>query len=48
MWHEFDPQRTYVASGDVGEGGGGDYSVLYVWDITDLSNITMCLKFESN
>lgn len=48
MWHEFDASRTYVASGDVAEGGGGDYSVLYIWDITDLRNITMCLKFESN
>lgn len=48
MWHEFDASRTYVASGDVAEGGGGDYSVLYIWDITDLQNITLCLKFESN
>lgn len=48
MWHEFDPQRTYAASGDVAEGGGGDWSVLYIWDVTDLRNITMCAKFESN
>lgn len=48
MWHEFDKSRTYVASGDVAEGGGGDSSVLYVWDITDLSDIAMCAKFESD
>lgn len=48
MWHEFDSNRTYAASGDVAEGGGGDSSVLYVWDITDLSNIIMCAKFESD
>ena len=48
MWHEFQPNRTYVASGDISEGVGGDSSVLYVWDVTDLSNIIMCAKFASN
>jgi hypothetical protein len=48
MWHEFDPKRTYLASGDIAEGVGGDSSVLYVWDVTDLSNIKMCAKFSSN
>ena len=48
MWHEFDQSRTYVASGDIAEGVGGDSSVLYVWDISDLRNITMCAKFSSN
>lgn len=48
MWHEFQPNRTYAASGDIAEGLGGDSSILYVWDVTDLSNITMCAKFESN
>lgn len=48
MWHEFDKTRTYIASGDIAEGVGGDSSILYVWDITDLSNITQCAKFESN
>ena len=48
MWHEFDKTRTYVASGDISEGVGGDASVLYVWDISDLRNITMCAKFSSN
>ena len=48
MWHEFQANRTYVASGDISEGVGGDSSVLYVWDVTDLSNIIMCAKFASN
>lgn len=50
MWHEFDPNRTYAAAGDIAEGLGGsaDSSVLYVFDITDLSHITMCAKFASN
>jgi len=39
MWHEFDPKKTYLASGDCAEGTGSDSSVLYVWDVTDLSNI---------
>ena len=48
MWHEFDSKKTYVASGDIAEGVGGDSSVLYVWDVTDLADIKMCAKFSSN
>lgn len=48
MWHEFQPGHTYLASGDAAEGVGADSSVLYVWDVTDLSNIIMCCKFDSN
>lgn len=48
MWHEFDPKKTYVASADISEGVGGDSSVLYIWDVTDLANIKMCAKFSSN
>ena len=48
MWHEFDPKHTYLASGDIAEGVGGDSSVLYVWDVTDLADIKMCAKFSSN
>ena len=40
VWHEFKKNHTYLASGDISEGVGGDSSVLYVWDVTDLSNIT--------
>lgn len=50
MWHAFNPERTYAASGDISEGLGGsaDSSVLYVWDITNLSEITLCAMFSSN
>ena len=48
MWHEFKPNRTYLASADISEGIGSDSSVLYIWDVTDLSNIVMCAKFSSN
>ena len=48
MWHEFDPNKTYLASADISEGIGADSSVLYIWDVTDLSNIIMCAKFSSN
>jgi hypothetical protein len=48
MWHEFDAAKTYLASGDCSEGIGGDESVLYIWDITNLSDIKMCAKFSSN
>ena len=48
MWHEFDPECTYAASGDVSEGNSGDDSVLYIWDITNLSDIRLCAKFASN
>ncbi len=48
MWHEFKANRTYLASADIAEGIGGDSSVLYIWDVTDLSNIIMCAKFSSN
>lgn len=48
MWHEFRSNRVYLASADIAEGIGGDSSVLYVWDVTDLSNIIMCARFSSN
>ena len=48
MWHEFDPKHTYLASGDIAEGVGGDSSVLYIWDVIDLADIKMCAKFASN
>lgn len=50
MWHEFDPERTYAAAADIAEGLGGsaDSSVLYIFDITDLSRTTLCAKFSSN
>lgn len=48
MYHEFNPNRTYLCSSDIAEGIGKDSSVLYIWDITDLSNIKMCLRFSDN
>lgn len=48
MWHEFNPTHAYVASGDIAEGVGADSSVLYIWDVTYTSKITMCARFSSN
>ena len=48
MWEAFDPTHTYVAGGDISEGVGGDFSVLYIFDITDLSKITLCARFWNN
>lgn len=48
MWKEFKPNHTYLASADISEGIGGDSSVLYIWDVTDLKDIHMCAKFSSN
>lgn len=48
MWHEFQPNKTYLASADISEGIGGDSSVLYIWDVTDLRKMTMCARYSSN
>lgn len=48
MWHELKQHHAYLASADISEGIGGDSSVLYIWDISDLSDIKMCAKFSSN
>ena len=47
MWHEFIPGHAYIASSDIAEGTGGDSSVLYIFDITDLRNITLCAMYDS-
>lgn len=47
MWHEFVPGHAYVAASDVAEGTGGDSSVLYVFDISDIRHLTMCAKFAA-
>ena len=47
-YHKFDPRRTYLAAADSSEGTLGDASVLYVFDITNFSNIRMCAKFSQN
>lgn len=48
MYQKFDPNRTYLCSSDIAEGIGKDSSVLYMWDITDTSNIRMVAKFSDN
>ena len=48
QYHKFDPRRTYIAAADSAEGTMGDASVLYVFDITNFSNIKMCAKFSQN
>lgn len=48
MYRKFDPDRTYLCSSDIAEGIGKDSSVLYMWDITDTSNIRMVAKFSDN
>jgi hypothetical protein len=40
--------RTYLMSGDVGDGVGLDSSVLHVWDITEWSHVRMVASFASN
>lgn len=47
-YHKFDPRRTYLAAADSAEGTQGDASVLYIFDITNFSNIKMCAKFSQN
>lgn len=48
MWHGFEDDHTYLGSADISEGVGGDDSVLYIWDVTDLRNIIQCAKFDSD
>lgn len=48
MYDVFNPEHAYLVTSDVAEGIGKDASVLYVWDVTDTSNIRMVLKFSSN
>ena len=48
MYRKFDPNRTFLCSTDIAEGIGKDSSVLYMWDITDTSNIKMVAKFSDN
>lgn len=48
MWFEYQQGHNYVCAGDVAEGTGGDYSVLYVFDITHLDKIKLCAKFSDN
>ena len=48
MFRPFERDRAYAATADVAEGVGGDYSVLYIWDVTEMANIRLCAAFTSN
>ena len=48
MFKKFDPKRTYLCTSDCAEGIGKDYSILYMWDVTDTSNIEMVAKYTDN
>ena len=47
MWHEFKPGHAYAAAVDIAEGTGGDSSVLYIFDISNIKSLIMCAKFSS-
>ena len=48
QWYLPSLGRTYLMSGDVGDGVGLDSSVLHVWDITEFANIRLVASFSSN
>ena len=48
MWECFDPNKTYLASGDVAEGTGNDSSVLQIWDVSDLAKTELVCEFSDN
>lgn len=48
IFQEFDQTRTYLASCDVSEGTGNDFSVLYIWDVTESSKITIVAMFAGD
>lgn len=48
MWECFDPNKTYLATGDVAEGTGNDSSVLQIWDVSDLGKTELVCEFADN
>ena len=48
IFQEFDQTRTYLATCDVSEGTGNDFSVLYIWDVTESSKITIVAMFAGD
>lgn len=48
IFKDFDQTRTYLASCDISEGTGNDFSVLYIWDVTESSNITIVAMFAGD
>lgn len=47
IWDRPKSGHIYIASADIAEGIGGDSSVLFVFDITDMSNIKLALSFAN-
>lgn len=48
IWIPPQEKRIYVFGVDVGEGVGGNASVIQVLDITDLTDINLCATYHSN
>ena len=48
IFEKFNPVSTYLASADIAEGTGKDYSVLQIYDITNLKNIKQVASFHDN
>jgi hypothetical protein len=48
VWEKPQPNHIYVLSGDVAMGAGGDYSVLHIFDITNLEVAKQVAVFSSN
>jgi hypothetical protein len=48
QWYPYQKNHAYVIGVDTGDGTGSDYSVITVWDITDIKNITLVASFKSN
>ena len=48
VWHAPEPHKIYSIGVDVAEGGGQDYSVAQILDITDPTDIIHCATFATN
>lgn len=48
VWERPQRNKTYIIGADAGEGIGRDFSVILVFDITDLANIVMVASFGRN
>ena len=48
LWEEPDPQKIYVVGVDIAEGVGENASVIQIFDVTDLTNITQVATYWNN
>lgn len=48
IWEKPDPNRIYVMGVDTSEGTGQDFSVIQIFDITDLSEIVQVARYSTN